>query len=51
MPSNPLVSLGDWVESNTVIVALRIAVTLEKEIELLDGRSGLVAFAFVIPEV
>ena len=32
-------------------VALRVAAAFEEEVELLDGGLGLVAFAFVIPEI
>jgi hypothetical protein len=42
-----LLNLGDWVESNTIIIALRIAITLEKKNKLLDGHTSLVAFALI----
>jgi hypothetical protein len=42
---------GDWVETNPIVVAFGIAVSLKKEIELLDRCGSFVAFAFVVPEV
>jgi hypothetical protein len=46
-----LLNLDDWVESKATVVAFRITIPFEEEIELLDGCGSLVTLAVVVPEV
>ena len=43
-----LLSLGDWVESNAIIVTLCIAISLEEEIKLLDCCSSLLLLSHLL---